>query len=102
MTTAFSFGRAEAALTRAAHTGAREAAEVLADGLRADGEQASVQSAPDGTARVVLEGAGAVAREFGTRTIPARPVLGPALQAKRGRIGEVLSGAVTGALKGRP
>jgi hypothetical protein len=101
MTQILSFAGAEAALTRAARSGCAEAAELLAQSLRLRGESASVESAPDGTARVVLEGAHALAREFGTQASPAQPIAGPALQENRARVGETIARNIRHALRGR-
>jgi hypothetical protein len=100
--TAFSFAGAEATLARAASTGVAAAAESFASTLRANGERTSVETAPDGAARVVLEGAGAVQREFGTQSSPAKPVLGPALQANRPLIGESIARSIAQSLRGKP
>jgi len=96
----FSFVPLEESIARAAREGVTEAAEQFAERLRAQGEQASVQTAPDGTAQVLLEGAATVAREFGTRTVPARPVIGAALQAERPGIVAAVAQNITDALKG--
>ena len=98
MTRFYSFERRELALRRAASAGALAAAEVLASALRNQGEIAAAASRLDGTATVTLEGAAAVAREFGTRGSPARPVLGPALQESRARMTEAIAQAVAEAI----
>ena len=100
MTKTYSFARAEAALAAAASAGLAEAAETFAEGLRASGERAAVETAPDGGARIVLEGAAAVAREFGTQASPARPVVGAALQASRAGIDAAISRKIAEALRG--
>ncbi|HXJ01308.1 MAG TPA: hypothetical protein VNH44_08785 [Micropepsaceae bacterium] len=100
MTEPFSFARLEAGLARAAQEGVAEAASQFADVLRTNGEAASVQSAPDGTARIMLEGAATVAREFGTRNAPARPIIGAALQANRQSIRETIARKLTDAVRG--
>jgi hypothetical protein len=101
MSARFSFSRIEAAVARAAGEGVADAAGRLAETLRAGGQQASVQSAPDGTAQIVLEGAATVAREFGTRTVPARPVIGVAVQANRQDISDAIAQRIAAALKGQ-
>jgi hypothetical protein len=100
MKQAFSFARLEARMNRAAQDGAAEAADRFAQTLRANGEQASVTAAPEGTAQIVLEGAAAVAREFGTRTVPPRPAAADALSASRRDIREAIARKVAAALKG--
>jgi hypothetical protein len=100
VTEAFSFAGLEQNLGRAARDGAAEAASQFAQQLRADGETASVQTAPDGTAQIVLEGAATVAREFGTRSVPSRPVVGVALQANRQNIRDIIARKLSEAVKG--
>lgn len=91
------FARREMALRRAASAGAMAAAEILAAALRNLGEAPKTAFRLDGTATLTLEGAGAVAREFGTRIAPARPVLGPALRENRTRMTDAIAQAISGA-----
>jgi hypothetical protein len=91
------FARREMEFRRAASAGAMAAAEILAVALRNQGEAPKTAFRLDGTATVTLEGAGAVAREFGTCVIPARPVLGPALRENRTRMTEAIARAISGA-----
>lgn len=100
MSELYSFVRSELLLRRAASAGTMTAAEVLAGALRSEGWAAQAESRLDGTAAVALEGAAAVAREFGTTTSPARPVLGPTLHANRPRLIEAVSRTIGGAISG--
>jgi hypothetical protein len=100
VTEAFSFAGLEQNLARAARDGAAEAASQFGQQLRTMGETVSVQTAPDGTAQIVLEGAATVAREFGTRSVPSRPVVGAALQANRQSIRETIARKLREAVKG--
>lgn len=99
MSEAFSFARLQPDIVRAARNGAAEAAGRFVQTLRANGEQASVTSAPDGTVQIVLEGAATIAREFGTRNVPARPVVAAALFASRQDIRQSIARKVAEALK---
>jgi hypothetical protein len=101
MTEVFSFARLESGIAQAVQEGTRDSAAQLAESFRASGEQASVQTAPDGTAQVVLEGAATIAREFGTRDLaPARPAIGTMLAANRQMIRDAITRKITEALKG--
>jgi hypothetical protein len=101
MTEVFSFARLDAGIARAVQEGARDAAGQLAESFRAEGEQASVQTAPDGSAQIVLEGAATVAREFGTRGLTsARPVIGTTLAVNRQAIRDAIARKIANALKG--
>ncbi len=93
------FARREMAFRRAAAEGARDAAEVLAGALRSEGHRATVSTSLDGTASVLLEGASAIAREFGTAKHEARPVMGPMLIQRRARMTEAMANAISRALK---
>jgi HK97 gp10 family phage protein len=101
MTQSFSFAAWQAAIARAAARGAADAADALAVTLRTSGESVRVQSNGDGSVRVVLEGAAAVAREFGTQASPAQPLLSPAVQDARGRIVTIVSNEIRAALNGK-
>ena len=101
MTQSYSFGRAQRVLAAASAKGTAEAAETFATTLRNAGESVSVQTRADGSASVTLEGAGAVTREFGTRTSPARPVLSPALQESRARMKAIVARKIAAALHGK-
>jgi hypothetical protein len=72
----FSFSRAEDQLRRATAGGLARAGVSLADALRARGLQATSREG-----RVVIEGAGLIAREFGTLAREARPVVAPIVRA---------------------
>ncbi len=96
------FVRQEMAFRRAAAEGAREAAEVLAGALRTEGHRATVSTSLDGAASVSLEGASAIAREFGTRTQEARPVMGPMLIQRRARMTEAMANAISRSFKETP
>ena len=100
MTKAISFAPLQAGLTRAAHEGTAQAAGQIAEILRGQGEAASVQTAPDGTAQIVLEGAATVAREFGTQSVPARGAAGAVVQANRPDIRETIARKLSEALRG--
>jgi hypothetical protein len=94
------FTRLETAVAAAAADGVAAAAETFAQRLNAMGETTAVSRAPDGVMEVLLEGAGLTAREFGTRGSPARPALGPALQASRADISAIIAQKIGNALRG--
>lgn len=93
------FARQEMAFRRATAEGARDAAEVLAGALRSEGHRATVSTKLDGTASVALEGASVVAREFGTSTQEARPLMGPMLIQLRARMTEAVANAISRSIK---
>jgi hypothetical protein len=99
MTEIHSFARLHTRIARAAHQGAGDAAGQLAETFRAGGGQASVRTPPDGTAQITLEGAATIAREFGTQTTSARPVIGTTLQASRHAIRDTIARKIAQALK---
>lgn len=102
MTDNFSFLRRETALRLAAMEGAFAAAELLARALQAQGHDAQISTGRNGVVSVSLEGASAVAREFGTRTQAARPVMGPALLEGRARMIETMAYAMSHAVRQGP
>jgi len=75
------FVRARESLREAANAGLAQAASSLADALRARGFRAETPPAAEGRARVVIEGAGLIAREFGTLTREAQPIVAPLVRA---------------------
>lgn len=62
---------------------------------------ASLNAALDGTVTIALEGANAVAREFGTVNSPAQPVLSPALRARRREVTQTVGVTIGRALKAK-
>jgi len=94
------FTQSQMALRRAASEGALAAAEILVTALRNQGVQAIAQARLESRAIVAVEGAGAIAREFGTRHQAARPVLGPALRDNRaamtGAVAETIARSIAG------
>lgn len=77
----FSFSVSRARVERAAGTGLARAAETLATALRARGLRAAPAPIAGGRVRLQIEGAGLVAREFGTLTREAAPVVAPVVRA---------------------
>jgi hypothetical protein len=72
----FDFSRSEQRLRRAAAGGLARAGASLADALRARGLHAEARENS-----VRIEGAGLIAREFGTLSREAQPVVAPVVRA---------------------
>ena len=70
------FSRTAQRIEDAAGRGVANAASTLADAMRAQGLRAAANAG-----RVAIEGAGLVAREFGTLTRAASPVVSPIVRA---------------------
>lgn len=79
--TEFQFTRAREMFRAGADKSLARAAETLATALRARGLRAATPPHAEGRAHVVIEGAGLVAREFGTLTREAAPVVAPVVRA---------------------
>ncbi|MGQ0740926.1 MAG: hypothetical protein ACT4OG_01335 [Alphaproteobacteria bacterium] len=80
-------------IARAANEGTIAAARTFAAQTGANAAEL------EGTISVVLEGANAVAHEFGTLHSPARPVLSPALRERRREIVRATGEHIAKALK---
>jgi len=89
------FHDAARTIARAANSGTLSVARALAADLGARAHHL------DGTVIIALEGAQAVAREFGTLGSPARPVLSPALRARRREIARSVAAQIGKALKAK-
>jgi hypothetical protein len=89
------FTRTGEQLRRAADKGLAQGAATLANALRARGLGAEVQSGGDGSARVVIEGTGLMAREFGTLTREAQPVVAPVVRAHAQEIVRLIAAEIS-------
>ena len=87
------FTATRAAVAARVETGLARAAETLAAALRARGLAAVASPEGETRARVHIEGAGIVAREFGTLTRAASPVVGPIVRANAPNLARAIAGA---------
>lgn len=93
------FADAAQTIARAANDGTISVGRVFASDLRAGGH--NINADLEGTVTIALEGAQAVTHEFGTLSSPARPVLSPALRARRREIARAVAVAIGKALKAK-
>lgn len=91
----FNTFRAGEEFRRRADIGLARAAETLADALRARGLDASPGLPVESRARVHIEGAGIVAREFGALERAASPVVAPIVRAQRREIARAIAAEIT-------
>jgi hypothetical protein len=89
------FSDAAQTIARAANQGTITAARSLA------AQTGAHVAELEGTVSIELEGANAVAREFGTHASPAKPVLSPALRACRRAIVRDVGAQIAKALKAK-
>jgi hypothetical protein len=88
--------------TNAAKTIARAANQgTVTVGLALASDLGARSHGLDGTVTISLEGANAVAHEFGTLSSPARPVLSPALRARRREVTRAVAAQIGKALKAK-
>lgn len=89
------FADAAQTIARAANDGTIDVGRAFASDLGARSHDL------EGTVTIALDGANAVAHEFGTLASPARPVLSPALRARRREIARAVAAAIGKALKAK-
>jgi hypothetical protein len=89
------FADAARHIARVANEGTITAGNTFASALG----NLTLDTALDGTVTIALEGANAVAREFGTLKLPAQPVLSPALRARRREVAQTVGVTIGHALK---
>ena len=90
----FDLTRAREGFRARANIGLARAAETLAAALRARGLDAAPSPALENRARVHIEGASLVAREFGTLNHAASPVVSPIVRSQRRELARVIADAI--------
>ena len=99
MSEAFSLARLQPDIVRAARNGAAEVAGRFVPNPARERGTGLVTSALTVLCKSCLKGAATIAREFGTRNVPARPVVAAALFASRQDIRQSIARKVAEALK---